>query len=57
MEGQTGTYGKARVLEQEVRTLPITLQNADVLKHIQIRSIKLCLMESVGTQNLGVRGT
>ncbi|HRR33143.1 MAG TPA: hypothetical protein P5026_03520 [Kiritimatiellia bacterium] len=53
IEGQTGTFGKARVLEQEVRTLPVTLQNADVLKHIQIRSIKLCLMESVGTSKLG----
>ena len=55
IEGQTGTYGKARVLEQEVRTLPVTLQNADVLTHIQIRSIKLCLMESVGTKSLGTR--
>jgi len=55
IEGQTGTYGKARVVEQEVRTLPVTLQNADVLTHIQIRSIKLCLMESVGTKNLGVQ--
>lgn len=54
IEGQTGAYGKARVLEQEVRTLPVTLQNADVLKHIQIRSIKLCLMESVGSSKLGV---
>jgi hypothetical protein len=53
IEGQSGTYGKARVLEQEVRTLPVTLQSAEVLKHIQIRSIKLCLMESVGTTKLG----
>lgn len=53
IEGQGGTFGKARVLEQEVRTLPVTLQNAEVLKHIQIRSIKLCLMESVGTSKLG----
>ena len=53
IEGQSGSFGKARVLEQEVRTLPVTLQNADVLKHIQIRSIKLCLMESVGTSKLG----
>ena len=53
IEGQTGTFGKARVLEQEVRTLPVTLQSAEVLKHIQIRSIKLCLMESVGTAKLG----
>ena len=53
IEGQSGTYGKARVLEQEVRTLPVTLQSAEVLKHIQIRSIKLCFMESVGTTKLG----
>jgi hypothetical protein len=54
IEGQTGSYGKARVIEQEVRTLPVTLQSAEVLKHIQIRSIKLCLMESVGSSKLGV---
>jgi hypothetical protein len=53
IEGQTGSYGKARILEQEVRTLPVTLQNADVLTHIQIRAIKLCLMESVGSSKLG----
>ncbi|HNX36385.1 MAG TPA: hypothetical protein PKM57_17315 [Kiritimatiellia bacterium] len=53
IEGQSGTFGKARVIEQEVRTLPVTLQSAEVLKHIQIRSIKLCLMESVGTTKLG----
>jgi len=53
LEGQSGTFGRARVLEQEVRTLPVTLQSAEVLKHIQIRSIKLCLMESVGTTKLG----
>ncbi|MDD4101550.1 MAG: hypothetical protein PHU80_02815 [Kiritimatiellae bacterium] len=53
IEGQTGTYGKARVVEQEVRTLPVTLQSAEVLTHIQIRSIKLCFMESVGTARLG----
>lgn len=54
IEGQAGAYGKARVLEQEVRTLPVTLQSAEVLKHIQIRAIKLCLMESVGSSKLGV---
>jgi len=53
IEGQTGTYGRARVVEQEVRTLPVTLQDARVLSHIQIRSIKLCFMESVGTARLG----
>lgn len=54
IEGQSGAYGKARVLEQEVRTLPVTLQSAEVLKNIQIRAIKLCLMESVGSSRLGV---
>ena len=54
IEGQSGTFGKARVLEQEVRTLPVTLQSAEVLSNIQIRSIKLCLMESVGSPGLGV---
>jgi len=53
IEGQSGAFGKARVIEQEVRTLPVTLQSAEVLKHIQIRSIKLCLMERVGTTKLG----
>ncbi len=53
IEGQSGAYGKARILEQEVRTLPVTLQSAEVLKHIQIRAIKLCLMESVGSSKLG----
>ncbi len=53
IEGQAGVYGKARVVEQEVRTLPVTLQSAEVLTHIQIRSIKLCFMESVGTARLG----
>ncbi len=51
--GQSGYYGTARVLLQEVRTLPVTLQSAEVLNHIQIRSIKLCLMESVGSTGLG----
>lgn len=55
IEGQSGFYGKARILDQEVRTLPVTLQSAEVLNNIQIRSIKLCLMESVGSKNLGTR--
>lgn len=55
IDGVTGSYGKARVIEQEVRTLPVTLQSAEVLKHIQIRSIKLCLMESIGTTKLGTQ--
>ena len=54
IDGQTGSFGKARVIEQEVRTLAVTLQSAEVMKNIQIRSIKLCLMESVGAKSLGV---
>lgn len=53
IEGQGGAVGKARVVEQELRTLPVTLQSAEVIHNIQIRSIKLCLMESVGTTKLG----
>lgn len=54
IEGQTGNYGKARVLEQEVRTLPVNLQSAEVRTDIQIRSMKLCFMESVGNARAGV---
>lgn len=53
IEGQTSSHGRARVLEQEVRTRPVTLQSAEVLTHIQIRSIKLCFMESVGSARIG----
>ena len=53
IEGQTGSFGKALILDQEVRTLPVTLQSAETLKNIQIRSMKICFMESVGTQRLG----
>ncbi|NLL84499.1 MAG: hypothetical protein GX230_09725 [Lentisphaerae bacterium] len=47
MAGGTGRAAKARVLVQEVRTLPITLQDASTRHDIQTRSIKLFLMEDV----------
>ncbi|MEI7437626.1 MAG: hypothetical protein WCL16_12555 [bacterium] len=47
-EGVTGYAGKARCVLQEVRTLPITLQSAEVRADIQVRSIKLVLPEDVG---------
>lgn len=53
IEGQTGQFGRARVLEQEVRTLPVTDQAARVHRNIQIRSIKLCLLDSVGGARTG----
>ena len=53
IEGQTGQFGRARVLEQEVRTLPVTDQAARVHRDIQIRSIKLCLLDSVGGSRIG----
>ena len=53
IEGQTGRFGRARVLEQEVRTRPVTDQGANVHKNVQIRSIKLCLVDSVGGGSLG----
>lgn len=49
-EGVTGHAGKARAVLQEVRTRPVTLQDASVRSDIQIRSIKVALLEDV---NLG----
>lgn len=46
-EGGTGTAGKARCVLQEVRTRPVTLQSAEVRADIQIRSLKLALVEDV----------
>jgi hypothetical protein len=45
--GTTGREGKARCVLQEVRTRPVTLQDATV-HDIQIRSLKLALLEDVG---------
>jgi hypothetical protein len=47
-EGTTGREGKARCMLQEMRMRPITLQDATVHKEIQIRSLKLALLEDVG---------
>jgi hypothetical protein len=55
MEGATGSYGRARIIDQEVRTLPVTLQSAEVMKNIQIRSVKLCMFESVGGARVGTK--
>jgi hypothetical protein len=46
-EGVTGVAGKARCVLQEVRTRPITLQSAEVRSDIQVRSLKLALVEDV----------
>lgn len=51
--GNHGSYGKARVLEQEVRTRPLMLQSAEYVTGVQIRSTKLCMMESVGGKRAG----
>ena len=53
IEGVPGGYGKARALGQDMRTLPITLQSAEVLDHIQIRSLKIYQFEQIGTAKLG----
>jgi hypothetical protein len=47
-EGTTGREGKARCVLQELRTRPVTLQDASVRSDIQIRSFKLALLEDVG---------
>ena len=49
-EGVTGHSGKARAVLQELRARPVTLQDASVRSDIQIRSIKVMLLEDV---NLG----
>jgi len=53
IEGVPGGYGKARLLGQDMRTLPVTLQSAEVLSHIQIRSMKIYQLEQIGTAKLG----
>ena len=47
LSGATGHAAKARALVQELRTLPVTLQSAEVRADIQTRSIKLFLFEEV----------
>ena len=53
IEGVPGGYGKARSLGQDVRTLPVTLQSAEVLDYIQIRTVKIYQFEQIGTTKLG----
>ncbi|MBU0715017.1 MAG: hypothetical protein KJ964_06640 [Verrucomicrobia bacterium] len=47
-EGTTGRNGKVRCVLQEVRTHPVTLQDATTRTDIQVRSIKLAFLEDVG---------
>ena len=47
--GQTGKEGKAQCVLQEVRTRPVTLQDASVRSDIQIRSLKIAAVEDVGS--------
>ncbi len=47
-EGTTGRAGTARILLQELRSRPVTLQSAEVRSDIQIRSLKIALLEDVG---------
>lgn len=47
-EGTGGADGRAAAVLQEVRTRPITLQDASVRTDIQVRSLKLAFFEDVG---------
>jgi len=47
IEGYTGRAGQARMILQELRTRPTTLQSGDIRGDIQIRSLKLALLEDV----------
>ena len=47
-EGTSGRDGKVRCVLQEVRTKPVTLQSGVERTDIQVRSIKLALLEDVG---------
>jgi len=53
VEGVPGGYGKARSLGQDMRTLPVTLQDASVREDIQTRSVKIYQFEQIGTARLG----
>jgi hypothetical protein len=48
LEGIAGESGWAHAVFQEVRSLPVTLQDASVHPDIQIRTIKLASFENVG---------
>ncbi len=47
-EGVGGQAGRAAAVLQEVRTRPVTLQDASVRTDIQVRSLKLAFLEEVG---------
>jgi hypothetical protein len=47
--GTTGREGKARCTLQNVRTREVTLQDGTVHPEIQIRSLRLALLEDVGS--------
>lgn len=47
-EGAGGSAGRAAAFLQEVRTRPVTLQDASVRMDIQVRSLKLAFFEEVG---------
>lgn len=47
-ERMEGGDGGARVLIQEMRLRPVTLQSAEVRKDVRIRSVKLALLTDVG---------
>jgi hypothetical protein len=53
VEGVPGGYGKARVLGQDMRTLPITLQDATVWDNIQTRAVKIYQLEQIGSAKTG----
>jgi len=53
IEGVPGNYGKARSLGQDMRTLPITLQDASVRTDIQTRTMKIYQFEQIGTAKTG----
>lgn len=48
LAGTPGDDGKARCVLQEMRTKPVTLQDASVRSDIQIRSLKMAELEDVG---------
>lgn len=48
LSGTTGSDGQAMCVLQEMRTKPVTLQSGEVRSDIQIRSIKLVMLDQVG---------
>ena len=48
LAGAPGDSGVARAMLQEMRLKPVTLQDASVRSDIQIRSLKLVVLEDVG---------